>query len=64
MPRYVDGYVLPVPRRNIQAYRRIVRWWIGVCPRANTAFKNCRICLSFTGLITACGLHLFNRGHF
>jgi hypothetical protein len=23
MPRYVDGYVLPVPRRNIQAYRRI-----------------------------------------
>ena len=25
MPRYVDGYVLPVPRRKIQAYRRIAQ---------------------------------------
>jgi uncharacterized protein YbaA (DUF1428 family) len=25
MPRYVDGYVLPIPRRNIQAYRRIAQ---------------------------------------
>jgi uncharacterized protein YbaA (DUF1428 family) len=23
--RYVDGFVLPVPRRNVQAYRRIAR---------------------------------------
>jgi uncharacterized protein YbaA (DUF1428 family) len=23
MPRYVDGFVLPVPKRNVQAYRRI-----------------------------------------
>jgi uncharacterized protein YbaA (DUF1428 family) len=23
MARYVDGYVLPVPKKNIQAYRRI-----------------------------------------
>jgi uncharacterized protein YbaA (DUF1428 family) len=23
MPLYVDGYVLPIPRRNVQAYRRI-----------------------------------------
>jgi len=25
MPRYVDGYVLPVPKRNVAAYRRIAR---------------------------------------
>ena len=25
MARYVDGYVLPVPKRNIDAYRRIAR---------------------------------------
>jgi uncharacterized protein YbaA (DUF1428 family) len=25
MPNYVDGYVLPVPRKNLQAYRRIAR---------------------------------------
>jgi uncharacterized protein YbaA (DUF1428 family) len=25
MARYVDGYVLPVPKRNIEAYRRIAR---------------------------------------
>jgi uncharacterized protein YbaA (DUF1428 family) len=25
MPRYVDGYVLPVPKKNIQAYRRMAR---------------------------------------
>lgn len=23
MPRYVDGYVLPVPKKNLQAYRRM-----------------------------------------
>jgi uncharacterized protein YbaA (DUF1428 family) len=23
--RYVDGYVLPVPRKNLGAYRRIAR---------------------------------------
>ena len=23
--RYVDGYVLPVPRKNLEAYRRIAR---------------------------------------
>jgi len=23
MPRYVDGFVLPVPKKNIQVYRRI-----------------------------------------
>ena len=23
--RYVDGYVLPVPRKNVEAYRRIAR---------------------------------------
>ena len=25
MPRYVDGFVLPVPKRNIQKYRRIAQ---------------------------------------
>ena len=25
MPRYVDGFVLPVPRKNLPAYRRIAR---------------------------------------
>ena len=25
MARYVDGYVLPVPKRNVDAYRRIAR---------------------------------------
>jgi uncharacterized protein YbaA (DUF1428 family) len=25
MARYVDGFVLPVPRRNLDAYRRIAR---------------------------------------
>ena len=25
MPRYVDGFVLPVPRRNVDAYRRMAR---------------------------------------
>jgi uncharacterized protein YbaA (DUF1428 family) len=25
MARYVDGFVVPVPRRNVQAYRRIAR---------------------------------------
>lgn len=25
MPRYVDGYVLPVPKKHIQAYRRIAQ---------------------------------------
>ena len=25
MPRYVDGYVLPVPKKKIQAYRRIAQ---------------------------------------
>jgi len=25
MPRYVDGYVLPVPRRNVKAYRSMAR---------------------------------------
>ena len=23
MPRYVDGFVLPIPKKNIQAYRRL-----------------------------------------
>ena len=23
MARYVDGYVLPVPRKNVEAYRRV-----------------------------------------
>lgn len=23
MPKYVDGYVLPVPKKNLQAYRRM-----------------------------------------
>ena len=25
MPNYVDGYVVPVPKKNVQAYRRIAR---------------------------------------
>jgi uncharacterized protein YbaA (DUF1428 family) len=25
MPRYVDGYVLPVPRKSLAAYRRLAR---------------------------------------
>ena len=25
MPRYVDGFVLPVPKKNVQEYRRISR---------------------------------------
>ena len=25
MPRYVDGYLLPVPKKNIAAYARIAR---------------------------------------
>ncbi len=25
MPRYVDGYVLPVPKRNLEAYRRMAQ---------------------------------------
>ena len=25
MPKYVDGFVLPVPRRNIAAYRRLAQ---------------------------------------
>ena len=25
MARYVDGFVLPVPRKNLQAYRRLAR---------------------------------------
>jgi len=25
MPRYVDGFVLPVPKNNIEAYRKIAR---------------------------------------
>ena len=25
MPHYVDGFVLPVPKRNVDAYRRIAR---------------------------------------
>ncbi len=25
MPHYVDGFVLPVPRRNLDAYRRMAR---------------------------------------
>jgi uncharacterized protein YbaA (DUF1428 family) len=25
MPRYVDGFVLPVPKKNLQAYRRIAQ---------------------------------------
>ena len=25
MARYVDGYVLPVPKRNVEAYRRLAR---------------------------------------
>jgi uncharacterized protein YbaA (DUF1428 family) len=25
MPKYVDGFVLPVPKRNIPAYRRLAQ---------------------------------------
>ena len=25
MPRYVDGFVLPVPKKNVEAYRRMAR---------------------------------------
>lgn len=25
MPRYVDGYVLPLPAKNVEAYRRMAR---------------------------------------
>ena len=25
MPQYVDGFVLPVPKRNLDAYRRVAR---------------------------------------
>ena len=25
MPRYVDGYVVPVPKKNVQAYRRMAQ---------------------------------------
>jgi len=25
MPRYVDGYVLPIPKKNLSLYRRIAR---------------------------------------
>jgi uncharacterized protein YbaA (DUF1428 family) len=31
--RYVDGYVLPVPKRNLRAYRQIAR-------KAGTVWKN------------------------
>lgn len=26
MPRYVDGFVIPLPRRNLAAYRRMALW--------------------------------------
>jgi uncharacterized protein YbaA (DUF1428 family) len=29
MAKYVDGYVLPVPRKNLQAYRRMAH--CGLC---------------------------------
>jgi uncharacterized protein YbaA (DUF1428 family) len=25
MPRYVDGFVIPIPKKNVEAYRRISR---------------------------------------
>ncbi len=25
MPRYVDGYVIPVPKKNLEAYRRMAK---------------------------------------
>jgi uncharacterized protein YbaA (DUF1428 family) len=25
MPKYVDGFILPVPKKNVQAYRRIAQ---------------------------------------
>ena len=25
MPRYVDGFVVPVPKKNLAAYRRLAR---------------------------------------
>lgn len=25
MPRYVDGFVIPIPKRNLTKYRRIAR---------------------------------------
>ena len=25
MPRYVDGFVVPVPKKNVQAYRRMAQ---------------------------------------
>jgi uncharacterized protein YbaA (DUF1428 family) len=25
MPRYVDGFVVPVPKKNVQAYRRVAQ---------------------------------------
>jgi uncharacterized protein YbaA (DUF1428 family) len=25
MPRYVDGFVIPVPKKNVAAYRRIAK---------------------------------------
>jgi len=25
MPRYVDGFVLPLPKKNVQAYRKLAR---------------------------------------
>jgi uncharacterized protein YbaA (DUF1428 family) len=25
MPRYVDGYIVPVPKKNVQAYRRMAQ---------------------------------------
>ena len=28
MPRYVDGFVTPVPKKNVQAYRRMARAWL------------------------------------
>jgi uncharacterized protein YbaA (DUF1428 family) len=25
MPRYVDGYILPIPKKNVETYRRMAR---------------------------------------
>lgn len=26
MPRYVDGFVIPIPKKNLKAYRKMAQW--------------------------------------
>ena len=40
MPRYVDGFLVPLPKRNLDAYRRISRK-AGKVWREHGALENC-----------------------